>query len=82
MQESVLHIKLMHWAVARDHKRQNCSDSSRLYNGAESLIIVNARTLSEPTKNPTRFVAFKRAIRLELVFEHPLPVTTLDRGGR
>jgi hypothetical protein len=62
MKESVLHIKLMHWPVARDRKRQNCSDSSRLHNGTESLIIVDAGTLSESTKNPTRFVALKRTI--------------------
>jgi hypothetical protein len=72
MKKSVLHIELMHWLVARDRKREDCPDSSRLHNGAESLIIVNAGTLSEATKNPTRFVALERAICLELVFEHPL----------
>jgi len=71
MKKSILHIKLMHWPMARDRKRQNCSDSSRLHNGTESLIIVDAGTLSESSKNPTCFVALKRTISLELVFEHP-----------
>jgi hypothetical protein len=42
-------------------------------NWAESLIIINTRSLSETSENPTGLVSVKRPIGVKLVTKNPLP---------
>jgi hypothetical protein len=78
MEESILHIKLVNWLGARQSQSENHPDCGWLDNWSERFIIVNARLLCEAAKDPTSFVAVKRAIRLELVMKNPLASDEVD----
>jgi hypothetical protein len=47
----------------------NCHE---IHNEAESLIIIDAGTLHEPSKNPAGLVPLECPVGLELVLEYPL----------
>jgi hypothetical protein len=52
-----------------------------LHNEAKSLIIINAKMLCEPAKNPTGLVPLKCPISLELVFKYPLVSDNIGATG-
>jgi hypothetical protein len=72
MEEGVLDVELVHEPNPGDSQSQHSPDGGRLDDGAEGLIVVNLRVLSEPPEDPTSLVSVKRAIRLQLVLEDPL----------
>jgi hypothetical protein len=72
MEEGVLDVKLVHWSTPRESQSQHSPDDGRLDDGAEGLVVVHPRALSEPPEGPTSLVPVKRVIRLELMLEDPL----------
>lgn len=72
MEESSFHIKLMNQPTVGERQGQHCANGGGLDDGAENLIKVNAKSLSETPKNPASFVSLKGAISMELVLEYPL----------
>jgi hypothetical protein len=71
MEKSVLHIHLMYRSVVGKCNRENCSDSGRFDDRAESLTIINPMLLSKTAKDPTSLVAIKSTIRKKLVPKYP-----------
>jgi hypothetical protein len=72
IEEGVLDVELVHGPTPRDSQSQHSTDSGRLDDGAESLVVVHPRALSQAPKDPTSLVSIKRVIRLELVLEDSL----------
>jgi hypothetical protein len=72
LEEGVLDIELVHRPTPRDSQSQHSPDGGRFDDGAEGIIIVHPRALSQLPKDPASLVLVKRAIRLELVLEDPL----------
>lgn len=52
------------------------ADSSWFHHRCESLAEINAGALREPANNPPSLVSLERAIRIQFVFENPLPEMT------
>jgi len=63
MKESILDIQLMNRPRAGQSQCEHNTDSSRLDDWTESLIIINAWSLSEASENPSGLVTIKRAVR-------------------
>ena len=83
MEKCILHIELVNRPGARQCQSEDNPDGSWFDNRTESLIIINARSLSETAKHPPCFIAVKRAIRLELMTKNPLAGDEVDaRGAR
>lgn len=59
-----------------------CADGGRLHNWAESPIEVDARPLSETSKNPPSLVALEKSISMKLVLEDPLVGDDVGARGR
>jgi hypothetical protein len=72
VEEGVLDVELVHEPTPGDSQSQHSPDGGRLDDRDEGLIVVHPGVLSEPPKDPTSLVPFKRAIRLGLVLEYPL----------
>ena len=72
MKKRILDIELMNRPVPRMSKCEDCTDSCRFDNGTECFIIVNARALSEASKDPASLVSVQRAISMKFMFENPL----------
>jgi hypothetical protein len=72
MEEGILHIELLNRPVTGDSSGEHCVNSGRIYNQAESLIVINFGALSETPKDPTGLVAIKSPVNMELVRENPL----------
>lgn len=72
MEERIVDIQLMNRPVLVKSQAEDGANGGRLHNRTESFVEVDARSLSEPAKDPTRFVALKGTIRVKLVFEYPL----------
>jgi hypothetical protein len=72
VEEGVLDIELVHRPTLGDSQSQHSLDGGRLDDGAEGIIVVHPRALSQLPKDPASLVLVKRAIRLELVLEDPL----------
>jgi hypothetical protein len=70
VEEGVLDVELVHGPTPGDSQSQQSPDGGRLDDGAEGLVVVHPRALSEAPKDPTGLVSIKRAIRLKL--EDPL----------
>jgi hypothetical protein len=69
MQERILHIKLMNRSGARDGQGEHGANRGRLDHRAESLTVVNVRSLVEAMKDPASLVPLQRVIRVELMLE-------------
>ena len=80
MEKCILHIELVNRPGARQCQSEDNPDGSWFDNRTESLIIINARSLSETAKHPPCFIAVKRAIRLELMTKNPLAGDKVDAG--
>jgi hypothetical protein len=74
VEESVLDVELVHGPTPRDSQSQHSPNGGKLDDGAEGLVVVYPRALSEASKDPMSLVLIKRAIRLELVLEDPLGI--------
>jgi hypothetical protein len=72
VEEGVLDVELVYGPTLRDSQSWHSPDLGRLDDGAEGLIVVHPRALSEPPEDPTSLVPVKRATLLELVLEDPL----------
>lgn len=72
MEKCVLDVQLMNRPVAGDRKAENSVDGSRLDDGAESFVEVDAGTLGKAAKHPAGLVPVEGAVGLELVLEEPL----------
>jgi hypothetical protein len=72
VEEDALDVELVHRPAPRDSQSQHSSNGGTLDDGAEGLVVVHPRALSEPPEDPMSFVPVKRAIRLEFVLEDPL----------
>jgi hypothetical protein len=57
---------------------KNHSDSSRLDDWTESLIVIDARSLSESSKYPTSFVSTQGAIGEQFVSKDPFSSDHID----
>jgi hypothetical protein len=62
MEKSILDVQLINRSGAGQSHGENNSDSGRFDNRAESLIVVDSRTLGEASKDPTSLITIKRAI--------------------
>jgi hypothetical protein len=96
VQECILHIKLMNWLGAGDGQGEHGVDRGRLDHRAEGLIIVDAGSLGEATKDSVSLVPFQRAVGVELVLEnqfvgddvgangarHKIPSVVGDQGSK
>jgi hypothetical protein len=71
VKKSIVDVELMHGPITRESNTEDYVNSGRLDDRAESLIIVDTRTLGEAAKNPACLVSIKRPIRVKLVFEYP-----------
>jgi hypothetical protein len=58
VKERVLYIKLVDEPLARRREMEDGTDGSRLHDGGESLVEVDASTLSITPKDPSCFPAF------------------------
>jgi hypothetical protein len=74
MQKHILYIKLVNRPGARDDQGEHGVYCGQLDYWVEGLIVVDAESLGEATKNPTSLVPVQGAIRIELVLENPLVV--------
>jgi hypothetical protein len=72
MEKCILDIKLVHRPRPRESQRENSVHCSRLHHWTESLIIVHAKTLSKPPKDPTRLIALPSTISSSLDRPNPL----------
>jgi hypothetical protein len=72
MEEGILDVELVHGSTPGNSQSQHSPDGGRLDDGAEGLVVVHPRVMSEPPEDPTSLVPIKRVIRLELVLEDPL----------
>ena len=73
MEEGVGDVHLVHRPSMGDRKVENHAYRAGLDDRSEGVGEVDARTMSEATNDPARFVAIKGTIRTELVFKYPLP---------
>jgi len=73
VEKGVLHIELVNRPVQGMSQGNDSMNSGRLDNRAESLVIVDAGLLGEPTEYPTSFVSVQRTISMKLVLENPFP---------
>ena len=73
MEKSILDVELVNWPRPRDRKAENDADHRRLNNRAECLIKINALLLRITSYHPSRLVPGKVAVRVEFMFEDPLP---------
>jgi hypothetical protein len=80
VQECILHIKLMNWLGARDGQGEHGVDHGRLDHWAEGLIVVDAGSLGEVTKDLASLVPLQRNI--EVCMKIHLLVTMLEPTGR
>jgi hypothetical protein len=72
MEEGIFHVELLNGPVTRDSSDEHHANSSRFYNRAKSLVVVDSGVLSETLKDPTGLVAIKGPISTELMREDPL----------
>jgi hypothetical protein len=56
MEEGVLDVELVHGPTPGDRQSQHSPDGGRLDDGAEGLIVVHPRALSEPSKDTTSLI--------------------------
>jgi hypothetical protein len=68
----------MNRSRAGDHQVEN---SGWLDHRAKGLIVDNIGPLDEPSKDPTSYVSFLYAIRVELVFEDPFAGGDVGANG-
>jgi hypothetical protein len=78
VEESVLDIELVHRPTPGDSQSQHSLDGGRLDDGAEGLVVVHRRALSEASEDPPSLILIKRAIRFELVLEDTLAGDDID----
>jgi hypothetical protein len=71
MQEHIHEIKLMNQPGAEDGHGEHNVECGWLDHRAEGLIIVDAGSLGEATKDPVSLVSFQGAVGAELVHENP-----------
>ena len=71
MKKSVLDVQLMNGPRMGQSKCEHNTYGSGLDDWTESLLIINARTLSEASENPPGLITIKRAIRQKLVTINP-----------
>jgi hypothetical protein len=65
-------VELLNGPVTGDSSDEHRANSGRFYNQAEGLIVIDSRTLSETSKDPTSLVVIKGPVSTELVLEDPL----------
>jgi hypothetical protein len=83
IEKCVLNIKLRHRPVANRGDSKKSAHSGHMSHRSKSLIIVTALLLVKATSYKTRFIAFKRSIRVGLNFVDPLARDgTNTRRGR
>ena len=71
MEEGVFHIKLMNRPIPGVSQGEDSPDGSRLDDGAECLVVINAGTLGEPAKHPASLVSVQGTIGMKLMLEDP-----------
>jgi hypothetical protein len=81
MKKGILHVKLMNWPITRVSNSEHYTDCCRFNHWAESLIIIDARSLSKPAKYPASFVSVKRPISMKFVLEYPFTSDHVGCGG-
>jgi hypothetical protein len=83
MEEDVLDVELVHGPTPGDNQSQHSLDGGRLDDGAEGLVVVHPRALSEPPEDSMSLVYRSREpSALSLCLKIHLSVTTLAPGGR
>jgi hypothetical protein len=66
---------------AGDSQGVDGADRGQLDHRAEGLIVVDAGSLGEATKNPASLVSFRGAVGIELVLENPLADDDVGANG-
>jgi hypothetical protein len=72
--------QLMYQPVLGVSQGEDCVNRSGLDNRAESFIIINPGSLSEPTKYPTSLISVQRPICMKFVLENPLSGDNIGLG--
>jgi hypothetical protein len=72
IEEGILDVKLMDGLGARDGDVEDKLNGGGLDDGAESLIVVNARMRGEVAENPAHLAPSQGAVGVELVMKDPL----------
>jgi hypothetical protein len=72
IEEGILDVKLTDGLGAGDGDVEDKPNGGGLDDGAESLIVVDARTLGEAAENPARLAPSQGAVGVELVMKDPL----------
>jgi len=72
VKEGVLHVELVDRQLSRGHNAEDDPNGSRLDDGPEGLVVVDAVALGEAADNPASLVASQGAITVELMPEDPL----------
>jgi hypothetical protein len=72
VEEGIFHVELLNGPVMGDSSGEHRVNSGRLYNRAESLVVVDSGALSETLKDPTGLLPIKGPVSTELVREDPL----------
>jgi hypothetical protein len=82
MEEDVLDVELVHGPTPGDSQSQHSPDDGRLDDGAEGLVVVHPRALSEPPEDPMSLVYRSREpSALSLCLKIHLSVITLAPRG-
>lgn len=82
VKEGVLHVQLVDRPLSRDRDAEDDPNGSRLDDGVEGLVVVDAVALGEATDDPTSLVRAMVPSEWNLCLKIHLPVTTLATGGR
>jgi len=72
VKEGVLHIQLVDRPLSRGRDAEDDLNGSRLEDGAEGLVVVDAMALGEAVDDSASLVASQGAIGVELMPEDPL----------
>jgi hypothetical protein len=74
IQEGVGDVQLVHRPHLVCGNGEDGSNGHRLDDRGKGFAEVHTRSLREPTYHPTSLVLLEAAVRMKLVFEHPLVV--------
>lgn len=72
VKKDILDVQLMDQPITGNGEAEDHSDSRRLDDRIEGLIVINTRLLRIPANDRESFVARKSAIRMEFVFKNLL----------
>jgi hypothetical protein len=82
VEEGILDVELVHGPTTGDSQSHHNPDGGRLDDGAEGLVVVHPRALSETRRTQRVLYRSREPSLLSLCLKIHLPVTMLAPGGR